>query len=826
MRANHIDKNAFLSYNVHKKRWEFMKKIFSKRVIATSVLIIAILFSIVFVTLNERSVEAQSLNYVNLDFTDKSKYDFDKTDSYSGEGWKIVKVDHDYTIYLNGVKASKIVMPMDDADKDCSLDNCGTKPRLSNIVLVVEGENIIYGSNKYEDGLIGNLVKNTTVRGSGSLTVNSTHGINIYSDVVFEDGLTVNVYSKVYGILSNHSLTIKGGKFKVVSGDASLISGDDMTIQKASIDAEILGDIGSTFTANKGIVESVEKLAIKDSDLNLRKGNSAIVAKEVSIENSTVKNDGKVGSLYGIWANGRDSGNLTIKNSTIDLKSTYQTFKSNGKITLDGGTYKLSSTERRTSVIEGRNEVLVTGKADLSVVGVGYGVSTTYDYGFVTFDDDTKIFINITGASVANIDSVDQFAISTKKTYLGKNIDFEAYGPNHVFRRAPTFTGGSFYIEASQFAGGDAKRYAVAKSKEDIMNFPSMFRYVKIVYKEDTEPPKISGYTEGKMYCSLPVLTVTDDTGIASVVVNGEKIRKFSTDTEYKKTFTVPILNSPIKEVVVTDVLGNVSKAKFTAYNGCAVDISQTRISFGGTFVYDGKEKKPVVSVYYGTRKLKDNADYKVTYSNNVYPGTATIKVTGIGGFEGTVTKYFTIEKADNVIKASNSSKVYATKAQTIAVNASQVGNAKLSYSSNNKSVTVNSDGKVTVKAKFIGKAIITIKANATSQYDAAVKTVTVTVNPPSIKISKLTNSKGKKMVVKWSKNTSVTGYQVQYSLDKNFKSGVKTVTLTKNSKTSTTISKLTKKKTYYVRIRTYKTVSGVKYYSSWSSYKKIKISK
>ncbi|MFR8616964.1 MAG: fibronectin type III domain-containing protein [Anaerostipes hadrus] len=53
-----------------------------------------------------------------------------------------------------------------------------------------------------------------------------------------------------------------------------------------------------------------------------------------------------------------------------------------------------------------------------------------------------------------------------------------------------------------------------------------------------------------------------------------------------------------------------------------------------------------------------------------------------------------------------------------------------------------------------------------------------------------------------------------------------KTKTISKNKTTSYTIKKLKKKKTYYVRIRTYKKVSGKTYYSEWSSMKKVKIKK
>ena len=52
---------------------------------------------------------------------------------------------------------------------------------------------------------------------------------------------------------------------------------------------------------------------------------------------------------------------------------------------------------------------------------------------------------------------------------------------------------------------------------------------------------------------------------------------------------------------------------------------------------------------------------------------------------------------------------------------------------------------------------------------------------------------------------------------------GNKKVTIKKNKTTSTIVKKLKNKKKYYVRIRTYKTVSGKKYYSGWSKVKNVK---
>ena len=100
------------------------------------------------------------------------------------------------------------------------------------------------------------------------------------------------------------------------------------------------------------------------------------------------------------------------------------------------------------------------------------------------------------------------------------------------------------------------------------------------------------------------------------------------------------------------------------------------------------------------------------------------------------------------------------------------------------------------------------------------------TVSVKTTKLKSAKNAKGKKLVVKWKKNTAGNGYQIQYSTSKKFAKGNKTKTISKNKTTSYTIKKLKKKKTYYVRIRTYKKVSGKTYYSGWSSVKKVKINK
>ena len=83
----------------------------------------------------------------------------------------------------------------------------------------------------------------------------------------------------------------------------------------------------------------------------------------------------------------------------------------------------------------------------------------------------------------------------------------------------------------------------------------------------------------------------------------------------------------------------------------------------------------------------------------------------------------------------------------------------------------------------------------------------------------KKVKSKKKSLTVTWKKVRGVTGYKIQYSLKKNFKKA-KSKTIKKASTTSLTIKKLKSKKKYYVRIRTYKKISGKTYQSNWSKSK------
>ena len=109
------------------------------------------------------------------------------------------------------------------------------------------------------------------------------------------------------------------------------------------------------------------------------------------------------------------------------------------------------------------------------------------------------------------------------------------------------------------------------------------------------------------------------------------------------------------------------------------------------------------------------------------------------------------------------------------------------------------------------------------TKYYSGWKTLTTATKPSTPSIKNPSTNKKHQIIAKWNTVSACTGYQVQYSKKKNFSSVITTKTVSGKSKTSYTGKNFTKGKTYYVRVRAYKTVDGTKYYSSWSKVKSIK---
>ena len=307
-----------------------------------------------------------------------------------------------------------------------------------------------------------------------------------------------------------------------------------------------------------------------------------------------------------------------------------------------------------------------------------------------------------------------------------------------------------------------------------------------------------AGKTDGS-HCSVCNTVIKAQTVINAT---GHKSSGWITD----KAASIGVKGSMHKECTVCKKV--LETAEIPALSRISISKASVTLSTS-TYAYDGKAKKPGVMVKLNGKTLKNGTDYTVSYSNNTKVGTAKVTITGKGNYTGSVSKTYSIK--NNFKKATIS------------------GISNKSYKGKNitQSITVKYNGKTLKKGtdytvsyssnKNIGTA--TVKITGKGSFTGTI-TKTFKINPAKQEIQKLT-AKSKAFFVDWAQKGSATGYEIQYATNSKFTSAKK-VTITNKKTDKTTVSKLSGKKKYYVRVRSYTTVKGTKYYGAWSASKSV----
>ena len=307
-----------------------------------------------------------------------------------------------------------------------------------------------------------------------------------------------------------------------------------------------------------------------------------------------------------------------------------------------------------------------------------------------------------------------------------------------------------------------------------------------------------AGKTDGS-HCSVCGAVIK-----AQTVINATGHK--SSDWIVDKAASIGVKGSKHKECTVCKKV--LETAEIPALSKISISKASVTLSTS-TYAYDGKAKKPGVTVKLNGKTLKNGTDYTVSYSNNIKVGTAKVTITGKGNYTGSVSKTYSIK--NNFKKATVSgisTKAFTgkniTQSITVKYNGKTLKNGTdytVSYS-NNKKI-----GTATVKIAGKGSCTGTI-------------TKTFKINPAKQEIQKLT-AKSKAFFIDWAQKGSATGYEIQYATNSKF-TGAKKVTITNNKTDKTTVSKLSANKKYYVRVRSYTTVKGTKYYGAWSASKSV----
>lgn len=315
----------------------------------------------------------------------------------------------------------------------------------------------------------------------------------------------------------------------------------------------------------------------------------------------------------------------------------------------------------------------------------------------------------------------------------------------------------------------------------------------------------------------------TPKTPAVSVYYNGILL---SENVDYSLTYSDFVIAGTAKVTVtgINSYTGSVTK-EYTI-KPITLNSKNLSVTFDKTsLVYNGSAVHPVMYVSFNGQPLIQDVDYKVSYSKNDAPGRATVKITGIGNFAGSVSKTFIIlpQKVNSVSIAKNS----ATTATVSWGKVDKVsGYEILKYDANKNSfvhaVFASADSTSYQFTKLQNSALhsYVVKAYKTidgdkyfgEQSDA----VSVFIKPAKAQLTSVT-MKNSTLNVEW-KKLDCTGYEIIYTTDSKFKKGLKTVKIKNSNTTKKAIKKLKNGKKYYVKVRAYAVNNGEKIYGSKST--------
>ena len=308
-----------------------------------------------------------------------------------------------------------------------------------------------------------------------------------------------------------------------------------------------------------------------------------------------------------------------------------------------------------------------------------------------------------------------------------------------------------------------------------------------------------------------------------SVYYNGVLL---SENVDYSLKFSDFVSAGTVKVTVTGMNSYNGSVTKEYTIKPITFNSKNLSVTFDKTsLVYYNSAVHPVMYVSFNGQLLLQDVDYKVTYSKNNAPGRATVKITGIGNFNASVSKIFIIsrQKVNSVSIAKNS----ATTATVSWGKVDKVsGYEILKYDANKNSfvhaVYASADSTSYKFTKLQNSALhsYVVKAYKTidgdkyfgEQSDA----VSVFIKPAKAQLTSVT-MKNSTLNVEW-KKLDCTGYEIIYTTDSKFKKGLKTVKIKNSNKTKKAIKKLKKGKKYYVKVRAYAVYNGKKLYGSKST--------
>ena len=247
--------------------------------------------------------------------------------------------------------------------------------------------------------------------------------------------------------------------------------------------------------------------------------------------------------------------------------------------------------------------------------------------------------------------------------------------------------------------------------------------------------------------------------------------------------------------LVSSPALAATAKSRLPSVKNAKITLEQTE------YTYTGEECTPGVTVTYKGETLAEGIDYTVTYAKNTDAGKASIRIEGIGGYQGKAQKQFTIRRAENELFAEDMVLAYSGEKREVALEAEQTGDAKLTVSCNASGITVTKSGVIRIKAGFTGVANLTVSAPATTNYKRASCKVRLTVMPEQPTFTRIFSGNVNEAELSWQECGGATGYEVQVSKTADFADS-ELHKLSGRKKTELTVDVEKRPGNYFCRIR------------------------
>ena len=294
--------------------------------------------------------------------------------------------------------------------------------------------------------------------------------------------------------------------------------------------------------------------------------------------------------------------------------------------------------EGRDYTVEYQNNTSI-GRARAGITGIGNysGYFTTAFYISRGSISNCDITLSYTSTTYDGTEKKPSVTVKCNGNTLTEDQDYYLYYRNNtnIGTASVTISG------AGNFSGSETKTFQIKASdfsKCDIQLSASSFTY------DGTE--------------KKPEITVK----------NGKK--QLTTNTDYTVSYKNNI-NAGTASVTITGK-GSYSGSQTKNFTITPADLTKTTISLSASsFIYDGAEKEPAITIKAGKKQLTLNKDYTISYKNNTNVGTAFVTVTGKGNYTGSISKSFTIA-ATNLstadVKLSDASFTYNEKAITPSV--------------------------------------------------------------------------------------------------------------------------------------------------------------